>query len=157
MNQFDINITLNEDAQSGHRYPLQEPSLPTPIGQPDEFDLDIVYNDPQQTPRGNEWAGLFSITCGNTCQVVATCTCTCGNTCGITCGNTCGITCGNTCGITCGNTCGLQISCDLTCGHTCQVIATCGVSCGITCGHTCQIIQTCTCTCDQRRSCFCGV
>jgi len=105
---FDINITLSDGARRWSAVPIQATNEP---GVPDEFDLDIKYTLPNGAP-GNiapnhnepgegKWAsGVFGITCGNTCEVGATCTCTCGNTCGITCGNTCQVlaTCTCTCG-----------------------------------------------------------
>jgi hypothetical protein len=150
---FDITITLTDGAQGWAGHPIHTFSYPEGAGESlqgaderDEFDLDIKYNNgpglAYHAPNGqvNErWeAGIFSITCGNTCQVGGTCTCaTCGNTCQIlaTCGNTCQI--GVTCTCTCGNTCGV------TCGNTCGV--TCGNTCGVTCPNTCHIGGTCGC------------
>jgi hypothetical protein len=163
--KFDIDITLSDSALGWATHPIHAShpinalSLPGEPGERDEFDLDIKYTEPLVISEngfgagnGGEWvAGIFSITCGNTCEVIATC----GHTCQViaTCGHTCQViaTCGNTCGITCGHTCQIAATCTCTCGHTCGVTCgntcgvTCGNTCGVTCGHTCQILQTCPC------------
>jgi hypothetical protein len=118
--RFDIDISLTGTTQGWL------PWLPDDVEQPsspggsridnDEYDLDPQFGNGYFEPpsgQANEiWAsGLFGVTCGNTCQVGATCTCTCGNTCQV--GATCTCTCGNTCQVL------------ATCANTCQVFGTC--------------------------------
>jgi hypothetical protein len=136
---FDIDITLTDAALGWANHPIHAVSPREPIGDADEFDLDIKYSEPGAVlGAGNgihEAGGIFTITCPNTCGI----------TCGIggTCGNTCGISCGPSCNIfgTC-NTCN-----QATCAPTCQ---TCQTNCGQnTCG-TCQTDcgqNTCQGTC----------
>jgi hypothetical protein len=146
---FDLNITLSDSAQAWAASSILSSSSPDGLGQPEpEFDLDakysIEYKEPTGEPGNEIWAsGIFGVTCGNTCQVGATCTCTCGNTCQVI--ATCTCTCGNTCGVTCGNTCQIIATCTCTCGNTCGI--TCGSTCGLTCGNTCGL--TCGCTADD--------
>src|SRR5215471_17397714 len=99
--QFDIDISLSEPADDrSAQIEFGEHPEARDQENAEEFDLDVRRSSATtraKHPGGQERDGIFSITCGNTCEVGATCTCTCGNTCEV--GATCTCTCGNTCQI----------------------------------------------------------
>jgi hypothetical protein len=160
---FDIDITLADGSQTWAAHPIQAFLSHEGTGQRDEFDLDIRYSEPLSAAanaanaENGAWAGLFSITCGNTCGITCAQGCIVTNGCTHTCATcgTCNVTCHPGCIVTngCTRTC---LGCaSQTCPQACNPITNSCVSCAPSCGgHTCA--PTCHPGCGVTNTCTCG-